>query len=99
MRRSRPSASRRRSTGRVKLTVIVVLPATVALVVLAGPLTVTIFHYGKFNAHDVRMSSLALMAYASGLLAFSMVKVLAPGLLRAAGHAHAGAHRHPGARR
>lgn len=63
----------------LRLTVVVVLPATVALVVLAGPLTVTIFHYGKFDEHDVRMSSLALMAYASGLLAFSMVKVLAPG--------------------
>jgi putative peptidoglycan lipid II flippase len=63
----------------IKLTVIVVLPATIALVMLAGPLTVTIFHYGKFNEHDVRMASLALMAYASGLLAFSMVKVLAPG--------------------
>jgi putative peptidoglycan lipid II flippase len=63
----------------LRLTVVVVLPATVALVVLAGPLTVTIFHYGKFDAHDVRMASLALMAYASGLLAFSLVKVLAPG--------------------
>ena len=63
----------------VRLTVIVVLPATLALVVLAGPLTVAIFHYGKFDEHDVRMSSLALMAYATGLLAFSMVKVLAPG--------------------
>jgi putative peptidoglycan lipid II flippase len=63
----------------LRLTVVVVLPATVALVVLAGPLTVTIFHYGKFDEHDVRMASLALMAYASGLLAFSMVKVLAPG--------------------
>jgi putative peptidoglycan lipid II flippase len=63
----------------LRLVVIVVLPATLALVVLAGPLTVTIFHYGKFDEHDVRMSSLALMAYASALLAFSMVKVLAPG--------------------
>jgi putative peptidoglycan lipid II flippase len=63
----------------VRLTVIVVLPATLALIVLAGPLTVAIFHYGKFDEHDVRMSSLALMAYATGLLAFSMVKVLAPG--------------------
>jgi putative peptidoglycan lipid II flippase len=63
----------------LRLTVVVVLPATVALIVLAGPLTVTIFHYGKFDAHDVRMASLALMAYASGLLAFSLVKVLAPG--------------------
>jgi murein biosynthesis integral membrane protein MurJ len=63
----------------LRLVVIVVLPATLALVVLAGPLTVTIFHYGKFDEHDVRMTSLALMAYASALLAFSMVKVLAPG--------------------
>ncbi len=63
----------------LRLTVVVVLPATVALVVLAGPLTVAIFHYGKFDPQDVRMSALALMAYASGLLAFSMVKVLAPG--------------------
>jgi putative peptidoglycan lipid II flippase len=63
----------------LRLVVIVVLPATAALIVLAGPLTVTIFHYGKFDAEDVRMSSLALMAYATGLLAFSMVKVLAPG--------------------
>jgi len=63
----------------LRLTVVVVLPATVALVALSGPLTVTIFHYGRFDEQDVRMSSLALMAYASGLLAFSMVKVLAPG--------------------
>ena len=63
----------------LRLVVIVVLPATAALIVLSGPLTVTIFHYGKFDEHDVRMASLALTAYASGLLAFSMVKVLAPG--------------------
>jgi len=62
--------------------VIVVLPATLALVVLSGPLTVTIFHYGKFDEHDVRMSSLALTAYASALLAFSMVKVSPPATSR-----------------
>ena len=55
------------------------MPATVALLVLAGPLTVAIFHYGEFDEHDVRMSTLALMAYSSGLLGFSLVKVLAPG--------------------
>ena len=63
----------------VKLTTIVVLPATLALLLLSGPLTVTIFQYGEFDAHDARMSALALMAYSSGLMAFSMVKVLAPG--------------------
>jgi putative peptidoglycan lipid II flippase len=63
----------------IRLTMIFVLPATLALIVLAGPLTVTIFQYGEFDAQDARMSALALMAYGSGLLAFSMVKVLAPG--------------------
>ncbi len=63
----------------LRLTIVVVAPATVALMVLAGPLTVTIFHYGEFNAEDVRMSSLALVAFATGLMGFSLVKVLAPG--------------------
>ena len=63
----------------LRLTVVVVAPATVALMVLAGPLTVTIFQYGEFNAEDVRMSSLALVAFATGLMGFSLVKVLAPG--------------------
>ncbi len=63
----------------VKLTTIVVLPATLALLILAGPLTVVIFHYGKFDEQDVHMSTLALMAYSIGLMGFSMVKVLAPG--------------------
>ena len=63
----------------LRLTVVIVAPATVALMVLAGPLTVTIFQYGEFNAEDVRMSSLALVAFATGLMGFSLVKVLAPG--------------------
>jgi putative peptidoglycan lipid II flippase len=63
----------------VRLTTIVVLPATLALLLLAGPLTVAVFHYGAFDEQDARMSTLALMAYSSGLMGFSMVKVLAPG--------------------
>jgi putative peptidoglycan lipid II flippase len=63
----------------LRLTVVIVLPATIALVVLSEPLTIAIFHYGEFDARDVHMSSLALMAYASALLGFSLVKVLAPG--------------------
>jgi len=42
-------------------------------------MTATIFGYGKFAGHDVKMTSYALMAYSWGLLGFSLVKVLAPG--------------------
>ncbi len=59
--------------------VLIGLPASVALVVLSGPLLATLFHYGAFNAHDVRMSAQALMAFSIGLLAFILIKVLAPG--------------------
>ena len=63
----------------LKLVLIMVLPAAVALFVLSGPLIATIFEHGRFHAHDVQMSSYALMAFSFGLLGFSFVKVLAPG--------------------
>jgi putative peptidoglycan lipid II flippase len=55
------------------------LPATVALILLAGPLLSSLFQYGAFNAHDVEMSARSLMAFAFGLVAFMLIKVLAPG--------------------
>lgn len=53
--------------------------ATVGLMLLAGPLLTTLFQHGEFVAHDVRMAQLSLLAFASGLPAFILVKVLAPG--------------------
>ena len=54
-------------------------PATIGLMVLAGPLLTTLFQYGEFSPQDVTMASLSLMAYSVGLLGFILVKVLAPG--------------------
>ena len=54
-------------------------PATVGLLLLAGPILTTFFRYGEFAAHDVAMAKLSLMAYSLGLLGFIGVKVLAPG--------------------
>jgi putative peptidoglycan lipid II flippase len=54
-------------------------PATVALTILAGPLLAALFQYGEFSAEDVGMASRSLMAFAVGLLAFMLIKVLAPG--------------------
>ncbi len=53
-------------------------PATAGLVLLAGPMLATLFHYGEFSAHDVRMSSYSLMALAAGLLGYISIKIFAP---------------------
>lgn len=63
----------------LRLALVVALPAAVGLLMLAGPLVATLFHYGKFNTYDVRMAAASLMAYALGLVGFTLVKVLAPG--------------------
>jgi putative peptidoglycan lipid II flippase len=63
----------------LRLVVLFATPAAVALLVLAGPLTATIYGYGEFDARDVQMAANALMAYSWGMIAFSLVKVLAPG--------------------
>ncbi|MGA9853181.1 MAG: murein biosynthesis integral membrane protein MurJ [Gammaproteobacteria bacterium] len=63
----------------LRLAVVVVIPAAVGLFFLAGPLLVTLFHYGRFNAYDSRMAEASLMAYAVGLVGFTLAKVFAPG--------------------
>lgn len=57
----------------------VTLPAAVGLAVLGGPLLDTLFQYGAFTAFDVEMSRRALIAFAAGLPAFVLIKILAPG--------------------
>jgi putative peptidoglycan lipid II flippase len=63
----------------LRLTFILAAPAALALAILAAPLVVSLFHYGKFNAHDVLMTQQALIAYSLGLLGLILVKILAPG--------------------
>lgn len=58
---------------------LIVIPASVALLVLAVPLTVTIFHGGEFTDRDAHMTSIAMMGYSAALIGWSLVKVLAPG--------------------
>ena len=62
----------------LRLTLLLALPAALALALLAVPLIATLFHYGKFTALDLFMTRDALMAYSLGLLGLIMVKVLAP---------------------
>lgn len=58
---------------------VVGLPASLGLVLLAGPILATLFNYGEFNQRDVLMASYSLVAFSVGLPAFMLVKVLASG--------------------
>ncbi|TNF36246.1 MAG: murein biosynthesis integral membrane protein MurJ [Gammaproteobacteria bacterium] len=63
----------------LKLVTLIAIPASLGLLILAGPLLATLFNYGAFDLHDAEMASLSLMAYSLGLPAFILIKVLAPG--------------------
>ncbi|MGJ8668633.1 MAG: murein biosynthesis integral membrane protein MurJ [Oceanococcus sp.] len=62
----------------LQLILLVCLPSAVGLFLLAGPVLTTLFQYAAFTPHDVVMSGYSLMAYAFGLLGFSLVKIAAP---------------------
>jgi len=62
----------------LRLVLIIGLPATLGLLLLAEPLIISLFYYGAFTAHDVNMAGMSLMAYSFGLLGFILVKILAP---------------------
>ncbi|MDM3871268.1 murein biosynthesis integral membrane protein MurJ [Porticoccus sp. W117] len=57
----------------------IAVPAMVALFMLAEPLITTLFKSDKFDVADIDMAVLSLRAYALGLVAFMLTKVLATG--------------------
>ncbi|WP_087016369.1 murein biosynthesis integral membrane protein MurJ [Thaumasiovibrio subtropicus] len=63
----------------VRMVLLLGVPAMVGLMVLAKPMLMVLFMRGEFGVSDVNQASLSLLAYASGLLNFMLIKVLAPG--------------------
>lgn len=61
------------------LVILIALPAALSLIILAKPILMTLFLYGEMTVHDINMASLSMQAYALGLTAFMLIKVLAPG--------------------
>jgi len=55
-----------------------VIPATVALIAIAPQIVGGLFRYGAFTAADAAASAAALVAYAIGMPAHIMVKILQP---------------------
>jgi putative peptidoglycan lipid II flippase len=63
----------------LRLTLLIGIPAFLGLALLSFPLMAGLFQYGKFSSHDALMSAYALVAYAAGLPAFMLTKILLPG--------------------
>jgi len=63
----------------LRLTLMLTLPAALALALLAVPLLSTLFQHGAFTVTDVQQTRLALVAYSVGLSGLILVKILAPG--------------------
>jgi putative peptidoglycan lipid II flippase len=62
-----------------EIAMLVCLPATVALIVCALPLTQTLFQRGAFSLEDSHQTSLALAGMVAGLPAYVLIRVLTPG--------------------
>jgi putative peptidoglycan lipid II flippase len=60
----------------IRCNLVIGIPASLTMLLLAGPLITTLFQYGKFHAYDVIMTRRSVIAYSIGLQAFMLAKVL-----------------------
>jgi putative peptidoglycan lipid II flippase len=60
----------------MRLAFLMTLPATVGLIVLAGPIISVIYQHGRFTAHEAAEAAGALRFYAIGLCGYAALKVL-----------------------
>ena len=63
----------------IELSMLLTLPATAALAVIALPIVTVMFQYGKFTPDAAEATARALAVFATGLPAFVLIKVLSPG--------------------
>ena len=62
-----------------ELAMLLTIPAAIALMVAAEPIMTVLFEGGRFTAADASVSALVLAILVTGLPAYVMIKVLAPG--------------------
>jgi len=62
----------------LEFALLLTVPATVAMIVIAGPIIAGLFQHGRFGADDAAATAAALNAFAWGLPAYVLVKILQP---------------------
>ena len=71
-------ALRRTVSGAIRLMLVLNVPATVGLMVLARPIVALLLQRHAFGAADTAATAAALVFYAPGLLGYSTVKIASP---------------------
>ena len=72
------NASRQTQSWAIWVVLVLGLPCAAGLAVFGELILSTLFQYGAMTVSDIEASAMSLMAYAAGLPAFMMIKVLAP---------------------
>ncbi len=62
----------------LRMVAFLVLPSTLGLALLAGPIVSVLYERGAFDAHDRIQTAAALRAYGYGLICYAWLKVLQP---------------------
>lgn len=75
--RNDPGIRRAVSMG-LRMMLMLNVPATVGLIVLATPIVRLIFERGRFTEGDTAATAAALVCYAPGLLGYSAIKLVSP---------------------
>jgi len=60
----------------VRMTFFVIMPATVALIVLAGPIISAVFQRGRFDAYSAQVTARILFFYSFGMIAYAEKRIL-----------------------
>ena len=72
------SEIRRTISSSVRMMLMLSVPATIGLMALSSPIVELLFQRGAFTSESTRMTALALLCYAPGLIGYSAVKIASP---------------------
>ena len=72
------TAMRRTISSGLRLMLMLNVPATIGLIVLAQPIIELLLQYGRFTSQDTAATAAALMFYSPGLVGYSAVKIASP---------------------
>jgi putative peptidoglycan lipid II flippase len=76
--RGETASMRRTLSGGIRMMLMLNVPATAGLMVLALPIVSLLFEHGSFGAADAAATASALVWYAPGLVGYSLVRLAVP---------------------